>query len=186
MKQKTSNLVRKLNDAFVSLFFAVAILFVIYNFLPSKTKIKYLGFSTLTVQTDSMEGVLEIGDIVVIKKADMEKLEVGEIITFYADYDGDGKKEVFTHFVAEVKALENRFEIRTKPNISNNWDNWILTEQDIVGKVDDNFHGIYYYMYKYNFSIYMGGLITVVFLLSAGLCFMLIEDRKPPFIYKMF
>lgn len=186
MTKKMDGFIRRLTDAFVSLLFIMAMLFLIYNFIPAKTKIKYLGFSTLTVQTDSMKGVLEIGDIVIIQKAYLENLEIGDIITFFADYDGDGKKEVFTHFVSEVKEVEGRFEIRTKPNISENWDNWILSEQDVIGQVNNSFHGIFYYMYKYNFSILMGGLITTVLVLSAGICFMLIEDKKLPYIDKMF
>lgn len=173
---KIGNLLQKLKSIFATIFFVLAIYFLVYTLLPVSAKIKCLGYATLTVKTNSMKGVLSAGDVIIIKKADLETLKAGDIITFYADYEGDGEKEVFTHFIAQIERDETGFHIRTKSNITDRWDNWILTEKDVIGKVDNSFHGIFYYLSAHNFSINTGALITTLLLFASG--FLLISTKN--------
>ncbi|MEI6578528.1 MAG: signal peptidase I, partial [Eubacteriales bacterium] len=66
-----------------------------------------LGYSPVTVLTDSMEPTFKVGDLILIKQADIQNLKVGDVITY---------KEVInnveilnTHRIMEVVVDENGF-----------------------------------------------------------------------------
>lgn len=173
---KIGKLVQKLKNIVTTIFFALAIFFLVCTLLPVTTNIKCLGYATLTVKTNSMKDVLNAGDVIIIKRADLKTLNAGDIITFYADYEGDGKKDIFTHFIAQIEGDETGFQIRTKSNITDRWDNWTLTEKDVIGKVESSFHGIFYYLSVYHFSINTGTMMTILLLLASG--FLLISSKN--------
>jgi signal peptidase len=63
------------------------------------------GTAFMTVASDSMEDTIMTGDLITAKKlSDTEKqqLEVGDVITFYKDLDGDGNEEINTHRIIEI------------------------------------------------------------------------------------
>ena len=77
------------------------------------------GTAFMTVASDSMEDTIMTGDLITAKKlSDTEKqqLEVGDVITFYADLDGDGNEEINTHRIVEIGYKEDGSvkEYRTK------------------------------------------------------------------------
>ncbi len=116
--------------------------FIILQTLPIKQGLSIVGYKPLIVKTDSMTGKLDIGDIVVIQSL-KDDLQAGDIITFYAP-TSNGSKEIVTHFIAEV--LPDH-QYRTKPNITERWDSWIITQDDIIG--------------EYSFSIPKLGYIVI-------------------------
>lgn len=61
----------------------------------------------LTVKSDSMKPTFKSGDMLIARALNNEEkdnLQVGDIITFYADLDGDGDKELNTHRIISVSA----------------------------------------------------------------------------------
>ncbi len=50
--------------------------------LPLKVQIDILGSKRLTVLTNSLTEVIEPGDVVIVKKINMEDILVGDIICF--------------------------------------------------------------------------------------------------------
>ncbi len=118
-------------------FFIVSGLLVLYIllelFIPDMT-IKVFQFKPFVVITESMEPVLNVDDTVVVFNPNIDKLEVGDIITFKADIDYNGTKEVITHYIhtiTENSAGERIF--RTNRYGSTVPDTWILQDQDIIG-----------------------------------------------------
>jgi len=71
----------------------------------------------LNVASDSMEPVIDKGDMIagkVLTIEEKEALKVGDIITFYADIDGDGIKEINTHRIVKVTGAGEDITFRTK------------------------------------------------------------------------
>jgi len=123
------------------LFFLVAGILIIYIviglFLPDQS-VKVFGFKPYVIVTNSMEPVLKVNDLVVVKKADTENLKVDDIITFRADINYDGEKEVVTHYVYSVAGTGDNLIIRTHPYYENSVDVipdfWVLNGDDILGE----------------------------------------------------
>ena len=90
--------------------------------------IKYQHF---VVVSNSMEPKINVNDGIIVKPTPSMDLQVGDIITFKVDINKDGHDEYVTHYIAQI----DKEEIRTKPNISDKWDTWVLHENQIVGKV---------------------------------------------------
>ena len=64
------------------------------------------GKCFLTVASDSMSPTFEKGDLIfgqMLTTEEKKQLEVDEIITFYADLDGNGRTELNSHRIIEVR-----------------------------------------------------------------------------------
>ncbi len=123
--------------AFSVFVMTVLLLYIIFQiFMPSMT-IKVFRFKPYVVVTASMEPVISVNDIVVNKVFDIEKANEGDIITFLADIDYNGEKEVVTHYIYEIQQNGDSYNIRTNRYFADEQtivpDTWILTEDDILG-----------------------------------------------------
>lgn len=119
----------------VFIIFAGLLLFYILleAFLPDMT-IKIFQFKPYVVITESMEPVLNVNDMVVVYNVDPDKLEVGDIITFRADIDYNGSKEIVTHYIHSItEDVNGNLEFRTNRYGSTVPDTWKLSEQEIIG-----------------------------------------------------
>lgn len=128
--KKTLNLVGSI------IFFALAGLLVLYIllelFLPSMT-IKVFQVKPYVVVTESMEPVLDVDDLIVVTNPNLSKLDVGDIITFEADIDYNGEKEVVTHYIHSITETNGEYIIRTNRYGSNVPDTWVLSGDDVIG-----------------------------------------------------
>ncbi len=120
------------------LFYVVAGLLLLYIFsellMPNQT-IKIFQFKPYVVVTESMEPVINVNDLIIDVRPNLDNLEVGDIITFNADIDYNGTKEVVTHYIYSIGENINGERIfRTVRNGGTIPDTWILTDQDILGK----------------------------------------------------
>lgn len=106
------------------------------------------GKSLVTVQSDSMKGTFNAGDLIIMNKADPEQkvsFGVGDVITYYApiDIDGDGKTgDINTHRIIDVISCDKtagKAEYLTKgdnpQNVADNiGDNpYTVQATDIIG-----------------------------------------------------
>ncbi len=84
------------------------------------------GFSALTVETGSMQGTIDEGDLIIIKKTDDYK--IGDIIT----YLGEGDTIPTTHRIVNYNS-DGTFVTKGDANNASDQD-WVLKEM-IVGEV---------------------------------------------------
>lgn len=105
-------------------------------FMPDLT-IKIFRFQPYIVVTESMEPVLNVNDLVISTVFDADKAEVGDIITFKADIDYNGTKEVVTHYIYEIDESGPETMIRTNRHFESSEqvtpDTWIIPEGDVIG-----------------------------------------------------
>ncbi|MDO9629766.1 MAG: signal peptidase I [Acholeplasmataceae bacterium] len=118
-------------------FFVVSGLLVLYIllevFMPNMT-IKVFQFKPFVVVTQSMEPVIDVDDMVVVLNPNVDKLKVGDIITFRADIDYNGTKEIVTHYIHTITENNDGDRIfRTNRYGSTVPDTWILKDSDIIG-----------------------------------------------------
>jgi len=102
----------------------VIVLFVIFSVVVtvfafsatfSNTQLPTIGGKViLTVQSESMSPTFKAGDIIigtVLTDEEAKALQVGDVITFKADLDGDGTKEFNTHRITNVDNSEKQMKL---------------------------------------------------------------------------
>lgn len=103
--------------------------YVVLNYVPFIAK-----YDHYVIATNSMEPVINVGDVVIIDTGvGLDDLETNQIIAFYADIRGDGKKQVVVHYLDSITEVEGERIFRTRPEISDDIDPWKLKDSDIVG-----------------------------------------------------
>ncbi|MFA7561746.1 MAG: signal peptidase I [Candidatus Izemoplasmatales bacterium] len=118
-----------------SIFYFIVVVLVFYilvELLLPKQTVKIFGFKPYSVITRSMEPVIMDGDFIIVGNAKYDELVPQDIISFYADFDNDGKKEIITHYIASVNDDGARRTYKTQ-GYERPIDSWILTDSDILG-----------------------------------------------------
>ena len=124
------------------LFYIIAGILVLYIaisiFMPEKT-VKVFGFKPYIVITESMEPDIMVFDLIIVKNPKIDELEVDDIITFYADMNYDGEKDVITHYIYSINEnVDGDLIFRTNGYFENEADTfpdyWLLGEDDILGE----------------------------------------------------
>ena len=113
-------------------------LYIIFQlFIPDMT-IKLFRFKPYVVVTASMEPVINVNDMVFVRPFDLGEAQEGDIITFLADIDYNGDKEVVTHYIYAIEENGSTTIIRTNRYFAEDQtvipDTWLLSEDDILGK----------------------------------------------------
>ncbi len=124
------------------LFFLIAGVLVLYIsiaiFIPDKT-VKVFGFKPYVVITNSLEPYINVNDLIIVKNPKIEDLEAEDIITFMADINYDGEKEVVTHYIYSItKNNEGDTIIRTHRYFADGAtvypDYWVISGDDVLGQ----------------------------------------------------
>lgn len=105
-------------------------------FFPRQA-IEMYGFTTYVVTTDSMVPVIKVKDYIVVTHVTPDDLEVGDIVSFYADVNLDGKDEIVTHYLASIGTNDGVTYYKTHAygrDDPTQWDYWVLYDHDIIGK----------------------------------------------------
>ena len=132
-------------------------------FMPDLT-IKIFRYQPFIVVTESMEPVFNVNDMVIATAFDADEAEVGDVITFKADIDYNGTKEVVTHYIYEIDRSGSEAIIRTHRHFGEGEtvtpDTWLIPEGDVIGTYSTH---IPYIGYIINFvkSIYGMAVILI-------------------------
>lgn len=117
---------------------AIILLAALYAFTTMATKddqsvASILGYTPMTVETDSMKPTFQSGDLIFIKKCDTSKLKEGDIITFHTIIDN--QYALNTHRILKIEEV-NGVRSYTTVGDNNNGiaDQHVISDGDIVGK----------------------------------------------------
>lgn len=83
-----------------------------------------------------MKPTLNEQDVVIVKGCKKEELKTGDIITF------NRQEEIISHRIIDIFKDGNKLKIKTKGDNNEIEDNFILEEEDIIGKVCFKLKGI--------------------------------------------
>ena len=122
---------------YYTIIFILSMYIIFEVFIPDQT-VKVFGFKPYNVMTQSMEPVLNVNDMIIVKNFKVEELEVDDIITFYSDIDYNGEEEIITHYIYSIiEDAPGEFTIRTNRYYSEDQtpvaDTWRLDENDVLG-----------------------------------------------------
>lgn len=85
--------------------FAVFMTILVLSSQGNKNEIpNFLGKSFITIQSNSMDPTFKAGDLIigdVLTDDQKKELQKGDVITFYADLNGDGVNELNTHRIVD-------------------------------------------------------------------------------------
>ena len=122
----------------------IAILFISITIVTqrvSNNEKTFLGFRLFKVETGSMIPKYNIGDVILVKETDINKIKIGDDVTYYGT-SGAMKGKIVTHQVIEIREEEGKKIFQTKgiantsndPEISGSQiDGVVLTKLPIVG-----------------------------------------------------
>lgn len=99
----------------------------------TKNEKSFLGYRLFRVQTGSMEPKYKVGDVILVKEKDIDKIVVGDDITYWGT-TGVMKGKLVTHQVVEIETQEEQKVFHTK-GIANNTEDPLVYSEQINGVV---------------------------------------------------
>lgn len=120
MSDKTKKILRITGNAVIWLFVVFAIVMTVLALAAQSSPdgVPSIGGKVyLTVSSDSMEPTFKKGDLIIGKTLSPEErssLQKGDVITFWADLDGNGYTELNTHRIVEVTNENGIYYYQTK------------------------------------------------------------------------
>jgi signal peptidase len=104
---------------------------IVKSYFGNETVPSFGGYMPLIVLTDSMEPVMESGDLMIAQAVGAEEIEVGDIIAF-TDPAGNGKS-IVSHRVTSITQTEDGLAFTTKGDANNTEDAMAVSESDLIG-----------------------------------------------------
>ena len=93
----------------------------------------FLGFRIFRVQTGSMIPKYQIGDVILVKEVDTDKIQIGDDVT-YKGNTGTMNGMLVTHRVVDIEEVDGKRVFHTK-GIANNLEDPVISEEQINGVV---------------------------------------------------
>ncbi len=121
---------------FLSMLVSLAALLVVYviSYKIAESKGKTPYFNMFTVISQSMKPDIDVYDVLLIKKVDVDKLKVGDIITFFPSTNIFANSTL-THRINKIEYVNDEIQITTKGDANNTIDAYFVYEKDVLGKV---------------------------------------------------
>lgn len=114
----------------------IAIIFVSIIIVVQKVtnnQESFLGFRIFRVQTGSMIPKYQIGDVILVKEVDTDKIQIGDDVT-YEGNTGTMNGMLVTHRVVDIEEVDGKRVFHTK-GIANNLEDPVISEEQINGVV---------------------------------------------------
>jgi len=119
--------------AWILLIFALLITLIVFSSEKNDGISNFFGYMPLTVESNSMKPTFKKGDMIICKEVnDVNKLEKGDVITFWTIIDGQRVKN--THRITEVKNENGNISFITKGDNNSIEDTVPVYTGDIIGK----------------------------------------------------
>ncbi len=120
---------------FYILFGLLGLLVVFIIMLSALPNLSLNGFGVRAyiAKYDTMEPTIKPYDLVFINKVNPDNLEVGDLITFYADIDYNGTDEMVTYYIYSIDDVNGVNTFRVNAEGSNIPANVLLLDDQIIG-----------------------------------------------------
>ena len=104
----------------------------------TNNKVGFLGYRIFRVQTGSMIPKYQIGDVILVKERDTNKIKIGDDVT-YLGKEGATKGILITHRVKEIEEKDGQLAFHTQ-GIANNLEDPIVYGDQINGVVQSKMY----------------------------------------------
>lgn len=137
-EKKKKSIFKILINVLRIVFFAILILFILVVCLQrfSNNRISFFNYRMFTVISGSMEPRYKIGDVLVAKSVEADKIKIGDTVSYLGKTGGFTNK-VITHEVKEINKDENGKYLFHTQGLTN------VIEDPIVG--EDQLYGVVVY-----------------------------------------
>lgn len=157
-KLKGSKILKNIGNIIYTLMMVMVILMLVIVVMQRTTNnnITIGGIRMFSVATGSMVPVYDIGDILIAREVEPEKIEVGDDLV-YIGKKGTFKDKVVTHRVISIESQEDgNYKIVTK-GIANNAADPEIDQTQIYGKIIYKVHSLSFLgkMVRNVYSIYI-------------------------------
>lgn len=135
IKYPRFNIIKKIWNIFMKIL-TIIIAFVSIIIIVQKVtnnKQSFLGYRIFRVQTGSMIPKYQVGDVILVKERDVDKIKVGDDVT-YLGKEGSTKGILVTHRVKEIEEIEGKKAFHTQ-GIANDLEDPIVYGDQINGVV---------------------------------------------------
>lgn len=99
----------------------------------TNNKESFFGYRIFRVQTGSMIPKYQIGDVILVKKQDIDKIKVGDDVTYLGE-SSSVKGILITHRVIDIQEVDGKKEFHTQ-GIANNLEDPVVHGNQINGVV---------------------------------------------------
>lgn len=99
----------------------------------TNNKESFFGYRIFRVQTGSMIPKYQIGDVILVKKQDVDKIKVGDDVTYLGEISSV-KGILITHRVIDIQEVDGKKEFHTQ-GIANNLEDPVVHGNQINGVV---------------------------------------------------
>ena len=128
-KQKCLKILRRIFCPIIILSIVFCAYVAYQKVIKKEENIQIFGYRAYIVLTGSMEPSINIGDVVIIKRVEKDKIQVGDIITFKVD----GQATTVTHRITEMLEEEGNPIYITKGDHNNANDPDLVKYENIQG-----------------------------------------------------
>ena len=116
----------------------VIISIIIVTQKVTNNKNAFLGYRIFRVQTGSMIPKYQVGDVILVKEKNVDKIKIGDDIT-YQGVEGAVKGILVTHRVIDIEEVDGKKAFHTQ-GIANNLEDPIVHGEQINGVVQIKMH----------------------------------------------
>lgn len=142
----------------------IAIIFISLTILTQRitnNEKAFLGFRIFRVQTGSMIPKYQIGDVILVKEKDTNKIKVGEDVTYYGK-EGSMRGLTVTHQVVDIENIDGQRVFHTK-GIANELEDPAIYADQINGVVKAKLHILTYIctLLTNKYALYFLGIVPL-------------------------
>lgn len=113
---------------------AIFLVFYVISYKVAESKGKAPYFNMFTVISQSMKPSIDVNDVLLVKKVNVNKLKVGDVITFFPSTNIFANSTL-THRINKIEYVNGEIQITTKGDANKTIDAYYVYEKDILGKV---------------------------------------------------
>jgi len=132
-KAATKKVIKTAFSSLIWLVFAISLLTMILTFDNTRKVPNIFGFGYLSVQSSSMSGTFEKGDLIFVTTTNDDSVfEINDIVTF--DFVLDGYLTLNTHTIVGIETINGTNYYTTKGEANPDNDTGVITATSIVAK----------------------------------------------------
>ena len=129
---KTFNIVKDIFSKLITIIIIfICIIIVVQKVTNNKES--FLGYRIFRVQTGSMIPKYNIGDVILVKETNTDKIKIGDDVTYKGE-SGSVKGMIITHRVIDIEEIDGQKAFHTK-GIANNLEDPVVYANQIDGVV---------------------------------------------------
>ena len=144
----------------------------------SNNKLSIFNFRMFTVISGSMEPKYKIGDVLIAKEIEPEKIKVGDTISYLGNVNSF-KDKVVTHQVVGIETIDGKYYFHTK-GLANIVEDPLVSANQLYGKViyKCTIISLVYKIVSTNIGFYLFIIIPILYIISSEIIYTMLDKEE--------